>query len=74
MKFATCVMIFGQDKWVLHNLENAYPHVDRIYAIYPRVAFNLYNPNARNLYPTNTFDLNIIKSSKFRDKVTIIEG
>jgi hypothetical protein len=72
MTFATYVMIFGQEKWAMRNLENAYPHVDQIYVCYPKYPWN-YNLEAKEKY-TNTFDLNIIKSSKYIDKITIIEG
>jgi len=72
MKFATHVILFGQDKWVMKNIENSYPHVDRIYIAYSVKPWG-YNPNARINY-TNSFDLNIIRNSKFIDKITIIEG
>lgn len=72
MKFATHILLFGQEKWVMKNLENVYPHVDKIYAAYSELPWN-YNPNARSQYK-NTFDLNIIKNSKYADKIQIIEG
>jgi len=71
-KFATHVVLFGQDKWVMKNIENAYPHVDKIYIAYSDKPWT-YNPNARNEYK-NSFDLSIIRNSKFTDKVQIIEG
>lgn len=72
MKFATHILLFGQEKWVLRNLENVYPHVDKIYASYSPVPW-LYNRNARIDYK-NTFDLDLIRNSKFIDKIEIIEG
>jgi hypothetical protein len=72
MKIATHVVLFGQDKWIMRNIENAYPHVDMIYIAYSDKPWN-YNPNAKHLYK-NSFDLNIIKNSKFIDKIKIIEG
>lgn len=72
MKFATHVVLFGQDKWIMRNLENAYPHVDRIYIAYSDKPWT-YNPAARGAYK-NSFNLDIIRDSKFIDKITIIEG
>jgi hypothetical protein len=72
MKFATCVLLFDQQKWILKNLENAYPHVDKIYVMYSKLPFG-YNPKARETY-INTLDLDIIKYSKYMDKITIVEG
>jgi hypothetical protein len=72
MKFATYVMVFDQNKWIMRNLENAYPHVDRIYVMYSKLPFT-HNPEARKTF-TNSFDLNIIKQSKYMDKISIIEG
>lgn len=72
MKFATYAMIFNQDKWVLPFLDNVYPHVDRIYLSYSKWPWS-YNSEARNLY-TNKFDINLIRYSKYFDKITLIEG
>jgi hypothetical protein len=71
-KFATHVVLFGQDKWIMRNLMNAYPHVEKIYVAYSEKPWN-YNPNARNQYK-NSFDINLIRNSEFADKVVIIEG
>lgn len=70
-KFATHVLLFGQDKWIMRNIENAYPHVERIYVAYSKQPW-AYNPNAKNLYK-NSFDLDMIRKSEFIDKITIIE-
>lgn len=72
MKIATHVLLFGQDKWIMRNIENAYPHVDMIYIAYSDKPWN-YNPNAKFLYK-NSFDLSLIKNSRFIDKIKIIEG
>jgi hypothetical protein len=72
MKFATHVLCFGQDKWLMKNIQNAYPHVDKIYIAYSDKPWN-YNPNARNLY-TIPMDLSIIRNSIYADKIEIIEG
>jgi len=72
MKFATHIVLFGQDKWILKNIENAYPHVDKIYIAYGEKPWG-YNPTARSTYK-NSFDLNLIKNSKYIDKIHIVEG
>jgi hypothetical protein len=72
MKLATHIVLFGQDKWIMKCIENAYSHVDRIYIAYAEKPWG-YNPNARNVYK-NSFDLNIIRQSKYINKITIIEG
>lgn len=71
-KFATHVVLFGQDKWIMRNIENAYQHVKKIYVAYSEQPWS-YNPNARSKYK-NSFDLDVIRKSKFADKVHIIEG
>jgi hypothetical protein len=72
MKIATHVLLFGQDKWIMRNIENAYPHVNRIYVAHSTLPWS-YNPSARNIY-RDTFDMLTITNSKFADKITIIEG
>jgi len=72
MKFATHIVLFGQDKWIMKNIENSYSHVDKIYIAYSDKPW-AYNPKARDEYK-NSFDLNLIKNSKFYDKITIIIG
>ncbi len=72
MKFATHILCFGQDNWIMKNIENSYPHVEKIYIAYSDKPWN-YNPNARNLYNT-PMDLTFIKNSQFSDKIEIIEG
>jgi hypothetical protein len=72
MKIATHVVLFGQDKWIMKNIENAYPNVDKIYVSYSEKPW-AYNPKAKDLY-TNTFDLNILRNSIFFNKIEIIEG
>lgn len=72
MKIATHVLAFGQDKWIMENIENAYPHVDKIYIAYSEVPWN-YNKKAREKY-TIKMDLGKIRNSEFYDKIEIIEG
>jgi hypothetical protein len=72
VKIATHVVLFGQDKWIMRNLENAYRHVDKIYVAYSDEPWT-YNIHARGKFK-NSFDLNVIRNSEYNDKVTIIEG
>lgn len=72
IKFATHVLAFGQDKWIMKNIENSYNHVDKIYIAYSEVPWN-YNSKARVDF-NSKMDLDIIKNSKFYDKIEIIEG
>lgn len=72
MKLATYVMTYDQGKWLMRNLENAYPHVDQIYVMHSELPWG-YKPEAREKYK-NSVDLNMIKESKYKDKITIIEG
>lgn len=72
MKFCTQVLLFGNDKWIMKNIENAYPHVDKIYIAYSDTPWT-YNPQAREIYSCK-MDLSIIKNSSFIDKIEIIEG
>lgn len=72
VKFATHIVLFGQDKWVMRNIANAYPHVEKIYIAYSVDSWT-YNPQARAIYK-NTFDLNIIRKSEYMDKIEIILG
>ena len=72
MKFATHVVLFGQDKWIMRNIANAYTHVDKIYVAYSNFPWG-YNPLARRVY-INSFDLNILTSSEYADKIHIIKG
>lgn len=72
MKLALQILLFGQEKWIMKTLENAYPHVDHIYIAYSKMPWE-YNSFARSHY-RNSFDLEKIRSSPFIDKITIIEG
>lgn len=75
MKIATHVLVFGQDKWLMRNLENAYPHVDRIYLSAGWQPWT-YNPQARSKYK-NTFHANLVLEpafDKYRDKIVVISA
>jgi hypothetical protein len=72
MKLAVQILLFGQEKWIMRTLENAYDNVDHIYIAYSKSPWT-YNPHARENY-TNSFDLERITTSRFMDKITIIEG
>lgn len=72
MRLATQILLFGQEKWIMQTLENAYKNVDHIYIAYSKMPWQ-YNSNARGTYK-NTFDLEKITTSPYIDKITIIEG
>jgi hypothetical protein len=73
IRIATHVLLFGQEKWILKNLENAYPHVDVIYLSYSEKPWT-YNPNARNQYKNNREILDKIIKSPWADKIHFIVG
>lgn len=72
VKIATHQCIFNQNKWLLKNIENCYPFVDKIYLAYSKLPWG-YNSSARTTY-TNDTDLEAVKNSRFIDKIEIIYG
>lgn len=72
IKIATHQCVFSQDKWILKNIENSYPYVDKIYISYSQLPWD-YNKSARENYENNT-NIDEIKNSPFYDKVEIIYG
>lgn len=72
MKIATHQCLFSQDKWLFKNLENIYSHVDKIYLSISQIPWN-YNHHFRHEYENET-NLDQIRSSKYIDKIEIIEG
>lgn len=72
IKIATHQCLFGQEKWILKNLENCYPFVDKIYLSYSNLPWG-YNHSARSTY-TNNLDIETIKNSIYADKVEILHG
>jgi hypothetical protein len=72
MKFATHILLFNQDKWIIQNIENSGHFVDKIYISWSDKPWN-YNKNARNDFKNNT-NLDILKKSKYYDKIVIIKG
>ena len=72
MKFAAHMLLFNCQRTFLAAVENCGPFVDRIYCAYSKEPWG-YNPNAKNFFP-NTFDLDILKRSKYYEKIALIEG
>ena len=72
MKFATHVLFYNVDKFILKNIDNSGPHVDRIYVTYSKKPW-VYNKKARKNF-SNTSNLDLLEQSKFYNKITIIEG
>lgn len=64
--FATYVLAFNQDKWIMRNIENSYPHVDKIYVVYNKYSWG-YKTRIKN-----TFDIDTIKNSTYIDKIEIV--
>ena len=72
MKFATHVLFYNVDQFILKNIDNSGAHVDKIYITYSKKPWS-YNKKARK-YFSNTSNLEILKKSKYFDKITIIKG
>jgi hypothetical protein len=72
IKFATHLLLYNQDKWILKNIEMIAPFVDKIYVAWSEFPWT-YNPNARSKFK-NTSNPEILKQSPFYDKIKLIEG
>lgn len=72
MKIASHVLLFSQDKWILKNIENAAPFVDKIYIAWSDKPWT-YNKNARGTFFNRT-NPNMLKKSKYFDKIVLIKG
>lgn len=71
IKFGVHILFFNQSKWILKTLENCGPFVDRIYVAWSETPWS-YNKNAKNF--KNESSLDLLKHSKYYDKITIIKG
>lgn len=72
MKFATHVLFYNVDQFILKNIENSGPHVDTIYVTYSKKPW-IYNKKARKKF-SNSSNLELLKKSKYYNKIKIIEG
>ena len=72
MKFATHVLFYNVDQFILKNIDNSGPHVDRIYVAYSKKPWG-YNRKARKKF-SNRSNLDLLKKSKYYNKIKIIEG
>ena len=72
MKFATHVLFYNVDKFILKNIDNSGCHVDRIYVAYSKKPW-VYNKRARRNF-SNSSNIDLLKKSKYYNKITIIEG
>ena len=72
MKFATHVLFYNVDQFILKNIDNSGPHVDRIYVSYSKKPW-VYNKKARKNF-SNASNLDLLKQSIYYNKITIIEG
>lgn len=71
-RFAAHVLLFDCQKFILPMLDNCGPHVEKIYVAYSPVPWT-YNPQARKTM-SNTVDPDILKQSKYADKIELITG
>ncbi len=71
-KIAAHVLMFNCDQFILHMIDNCGPFVDKIYVAYGTIPWK-YNKNARGII-RNKSDLNILKESKFFEKIEVIIG
>ena len=71
MKIGVHILFFNQDKWIIKTIENCGPFVDKIYIAWSSVPWN-YNPGAKKF--VNKSSLEILKQSKYYDKIVVIEG
>lgn len=72
MKIASHVLLYNQDKWILQNIANSAPFVDKIYVSWSKLPWN-YNKNARKTF-TNQSKPEILDKSPYRDKIVLIKG
>lgn len=73
MKLAVQILYFDCEQFIFRTLENCYRHVDKIYVLYSPEPWSAYNINARELF-SNPSNLDVIKESKYFDKIEILEG
>lgn len=72
MRFATLILFYDCDQFILRAIENCAPHVEKIYVTYSPLPWG-YNSKAREKF-RNPSDPSIVQQSKFLDKVELIEG
>lgn len=72
MKIASHVLLYNQDRWILKNIENSAPHVDKIYVAWSELPWN-YNKNARSVFKNKSHP-SILENSKYKDKIVLIKG
>ena len=71
MKFATHVLFYNVDKFILKNINNSGPHVDKIYVTYSKKPW-VYNKKARK-YFSNSSNLELLKKSKILTKLQFFQ-
>jgi hypothetical protein len=73
MKFAVQTLMFNCDQFILRMIDNCGPFAEKIYIAYSSVPWNKYNDAARSEF-INSTDINLLKQSKYFDKIVFIEG
>ncbi|WP_333474281.1 glycosyltransferase [Paenibacillus gyeongsangnamensis] len=71
-RFAVCALLFDCQQFILQMIENCGPFVEKIYIAYSELPWR-YNPHAREGF-RNTTDLEILRHSKYADKIELITG
>lgn len=71
-RFAIHVLMFNCDQFILKMIDNCALFVEKIYVGYSELAWT-YNPEAREKFK-NTTNKNILKKSKYFNKIELIEG
>ena len=72
-KFAVMILYFDCEQFILRTIENCAPFVEKIYVMYSELPFSNYNPEATNKF-RNTSDKEVLKKSKYYNKIELIEG
>lgn len=72
MKFATHILFFNQDQWILKNIDMIGPFVNKIYVAWSEFPW-IYNPSARNQFK-NKSNPELLKQSSYYDKIVLIKG
>lgn len=72
-KFGVLILFFDCEQFILRTIENCAPHIDKIYISFSTQPWSAYNTKAPNLF-TNNSNLNILKKSKYFEKLEIVSG
>jgi hypothetical protein len=71
--FALMILFFNCENTILRVIENCGEFVDKIYISYSKLPWTAYNKSSRKTYLNNS-NLEILKSSKYINKLEIVQG